>query len=92
MDDNRARHTDQCRMGVEFIDEQLLALYTHASLLADWVENGGPRQTLPRPDGSSNIGIPVPSRSPTARAARRSSAPRSNRRRPGRPSTMLRAA
>jgi hypothetical protein len=33
-------------MGAAFIDEQLLALYTHASLLADWIENGGPAPDL----------------------------------------------
>lgn len=46
MDDKRAGQPDPCRMGVAFIDQQLLALYTHASLLADWIENGGPAPDL----------------------------------------------
>jgi len=33
-------HPDPCRLGVAFIDAQLLALYTHAGLLADWIDNG----------------------------------------------------
>ncbi|MFM0048257.1 hypothetical protein [Caballeronia grimmiae] len=31
---------DPCRLGVAFIDAQLLSLCTHAGLLADWIENG----------------------------------------------------
>ncbi|WP_250454988.1 hypothetical protein [Caballeronia sp. ATUFL_M2_KS44] len=33
-------HPDPCRLGVAFIDAQLLALCTHAGLLADWIEHG----------------------------------------------------
>jgi hypothetical protein len=32
---------DPCRLGVAFIDAQLLTLYTHAGLLARWIEQGG---------------------------------------------------
>jgi hypothetical protein len=32
---------DPCRLGVAFIDAQLLTLYTHAGLLAEWIEHGG---------------------------------------------------
>lgn len=46
MDDDRASRADPCRIGATFIDEQLLALYTHASLLADWIENGDPAPDL----------------------------------------------
>ncbi|MDR5856476.1 hypothetical protein P9239_22605 [Caballeronia sp. LZ062] len=34
-----AQH-DPCRLGVAFIDAQLLMLYTHAGLLADWIDRG----------------------------------------------------
>lgn len=46
MDNHRASRSDPSTMGATFIDEQLLALYTHASLLADWIENGEPAPDL----------------------------------------------
>jgi hypothetical protein len=36
----QGKHTDACALGVAFIDAQLLMLYTHASLLAEWMESG----------------------------------------------------
>ncbi|WP_244817637.1 hypothetical protein [Caballeronia sp. Lep1P3] len=33
-------HLDPCRLGVAFIDAQLLSLYAHAGLLADWIDHG----------------------------------------------------
>lgn len=41
-----SRAPDACRLGVAFIDAQLFALYTHASLLADWIEAGAPPPDL----------------------------------------------
>ncbi|MDR5740783.1 MULTISPECIES: hypothetical protein [unclassified Caballeronia] len=39
-DTQSTRQIDPCRLGVAFIDAQLLSLCTHAGLLADWIENG----------------------------------------------------
>jgi hypothetical protein len=35
-----AKQPDICAIGVAYIDAQLMTLYTHASLLAQWIEDG----------------------------------------------------
>jgi hypothetical protein len=75
-------HDDACALGVALIDAQILMLCTHASLLADWVEQGEPtpdlnaaerllaqRRTHPEAHTHSEDGTPVKGESPHAAPA-----------------------
>ncbi|CDY78990.1 hypothetical protein BGLT_01683 [Caballeronia glathei] len=48
----KSKSRDACELGIAFIDAQLLTLYTHASLLADWIEKG---EKTPDPSAAQRL-------------------------------------